>query len=44
MLKAIGCYVIYLKRVKIGGVSLDDTLPLGKYRKLTSCELKNLYK
>lgn len=39
MLKAVGCYVVYLKRVSIGNLQLDDTLKCGDYRKLTKEEI-----
>lgn len=39
MIRAIGGYVVYLKRVSIGNVKLDDTLMPGEYRKLTEEEL-----
>jgi 16S rRNA pseudouridine516 synthase len=42
MLKAVGCYVIYLKRVSIGGLRLDETLKKGQYRELTEEELRIL--
>lgn len=42
MLKAVGCYVVYLKRIRIGGLALDEALPRGGYRKLTPEELKLL--
>lgn len=42
MLKAVGCYVVYLKRVSIGKLQLDDTLQPGEYRKLTEEELARL--
>lgn len=42
MLKAVGCYVVYLKRVSIGGLRLDETLPLGHYRELTQQEVRIL--
>lgn len=42
MLKAVGCYVIYLKRVSIGEVRLDETLKKGSYRSLTKEEINNL--
>lgn len=42
MLKAVGCYVIYLKRVAIGDVILDETLEKGNYRKLTKKEMESL--
>lgn len=44
MLKAVGCYVIYLKRLAIGDVWLDEKLKPGEYRKLTDEELRRLYK
>lgn len=42
MLKAVGCYVAYLKRVAIGELLLDDTLPKGRYRELTEDEIRSL--
>jgi 16S rRNA pseudouridine516 synthase len=42
MLKAVGCYVVYLKRVSIGGVYLDETLEKGQYRELTQEEIRVL--
>jgi 16S rRNA pseudouridine516 synthase len=42
MLKAVGCYVAYLKRVSIGGVFLDDNLEKGQYRELTKEEIRSL--
>lgn len=39
MLKAVGCYVIYLKRIQIGNLKLDETLEKGQYRQLTKEEL-----
>ena len=42
MLKAAGCYVVYLKRVSIGGVMLDETLEKGQYRFLTKVEIQKL--
>lgn len=44
MLKAVGCYVVYLKRIRIGALELDESLPRGGYRKLTPEELEFLYK
>lgn len=44
MLKAVGCYVIYLKRVAIGNLILDETLEKGKYRALTEHEVEKLFK
>ncbi len=42
MLKAVGCYVIYLKRVAVGGIVLDETLEKGQYRELTKEEIRVL--
>jgi 16S rRNA pseudouridine516 synthase len=44
MLKAVGCYVIYLKRVSIGNLVLDETLLQGQYRELTEDEIKELFR
>ena len=41
MLKAFDCQVIYLKRLKIGGLSLDEGLKPGEYRELTADEAKS---
>jgi len=43
MLRAFGCYVIYLKRISVGSVVLDDTLQKGQYRSLSEEEIKSLY-
>jgi 16S rRNA pseudouridine516 synthase len=43
MLKAVGCYVVYLKRISIGEVMLDETLEPGQYRELSEEERKRLY-
>ncbi|MBO5209329.1 MAG: rRNA pseudouridine synthase [Lachnospiraceae bacterium] len=42
MLQAVGNEVIYLKRVRMGGLVLDERLQPGEYRKLTSEEVKLL--
>ena len=42
MMRAVGCKVVYLKRLSIAGVKLDENLPLGEYRSLTEEELKML--
>lgn len=42
MLKAVGCYVVYLKRIAIGEVKLDESLEKGQYRNLTEVEIKKL--
>jgi 16S rRNA pseudouridine516 synthase len=41
MLKVAGCYVIYLKRISIGGLILDESLETGQHRLLTELEIKN---
>jgi 16S rRNA pseudouridine516 synthase len=43
MLKAVGCYVTYLKRVSIGKLLLDATLLPGQYRELTEEEKRELF-
>lgn len=42
MVKAAGGEVVYLKRLKIGGIGLDESLLPGEYRMLTGEELKTL--
>lgn len=42
MLKAVGCYVIYLKRVQIGNLILEEGLQSGEYRDLTDREIEDL--
>ena len=42
MFKAVGNEVKYLKRVKMGTLSLDEYLKLGEYRELTEDELTKL--
>lgn len=42
MMKAVGCYIVYLKRYKIGDVWLDDKLMPGDYRALTDDEIRIL--
>ncbi len=42
MLKAVGCYVVYLKRISIGELTLDETLEKGHYRMLTEEEVQKL--
>lgn len=44
MLKSVGCKVIYLKRISIGNLKLDDRLELGEYRNLTEEEKNNIFK
>jgi 16S rRNA pseudouridine516 synthase len=42
MLKAVGCYVVYLKRVSIGELMLDESLKKGQYRLLTEAEIQKV--
>lgn len=42
MLLAVGNEVIYLKRISMGSLCLDENLKPGEYRTLTGEELKNL--
>ena len=42
MLRAIGCRVLYLKRMRIASLSLDEGLKSGAYRPLTEEELESL--
>ena len=42
MFKAVGNEVLYLKRLKMGNLWLDESLELGKYRELTEEELNSL--
>lgn len=42
MFEAVGKKVIYLKRVSMGPLKLDDTLPEGSYRELTEDEVELL--
>ena len=44
MLKAVVCYFIYLKRLAIGDVWLDERLKPGEYRKLTEEEMNSYNK
>ena len=39
MLGYAGCRVLYLKRLSIGNLSLDESLHPGEYRALTESEL-----
>ena len=39
---AVGKPVVYLKRVSMGKLFLDETLDYGEYRELTSEELNSL--
>lgn len=40
MFEAIGKKVIYLKRVKIGNLELDDNIPLGKFKIMNEYDIK----
>ncbi|AIQ63557.1 RNA pseudouridine synthase [Paenibacillus stellifer] len=42
MFQAVGKKVVFLKRISMGDLSLDESLPEGKYRELTEAELKLL--
>ena len=39
MFASVGCKVVYLKRLSIGTLALDEGLALGEYRELTESEL-----
>lgn len=43
MFEAIGHKVTYLKRVKMGGLQLDEGLELGEYKELSEKELQQLF-
>ena len=42
MLKYAGCKIVYLKRIAIGELMLDESLPVGNFRELTSEEIDKL--
>lgn len=42
MFMAVGKKVVYLKRISMGPLILDESLPLGEYRELTEEELESL--
>lgn len=42
MIKAVGMHIVYLERVAIGAVALDESLKRGEYRPLTASELEAL--
>lgn len=42
MFAAVGCEVIYLKRLRMGVLTLDKSLAPGEYRKLSDKEVENL--
>jgi len=43
MLRAVGCYVIALKRISIGSLMMDNSLQQGEYRELTKQEVELLF-
>jgi 16S rRNA pseudouridine516 synthase len=42
MFEAVGKRVVYLKRISMGPLQLDESLELGEYRELTDEEIKSL--
>ena len=44
MFHAVGCEVLYLKRLSMGSLVLDGSLKPGEYRPLTEEELAGLQK
>lgn len=42
MFQAVGKKVVYLKRLSMGPIQLDESIPLGSYRELTEAELRLL--
>ncbi|TCO75171.1 pseudouridine synthase [Marinisporobacter balticus] len=42
MFESVGKEVIYLKRITMGGVKLDESLELGEYREISEKELEKL--
>lgn len=42
MFQAVGCQVVYLKRISMGGLGLDAGLSPGEYRPLTKEELERI--
>ena len=44
MLEAVGNRVVYLKRLRMGGLKLDEQLEKGGYRKLSPEEISLLQK
>ena len=44
MFEAVGKKVIYLKRLAMGSLWLDESLKSGEYRRLTEKELESLWK
>ncbi|MGL5381880.1 MAG: pseudouridine synthase [Culicoidibacterales bacterium] len=44
MFESVGKTVVYLKRIQMGQLTLDEELPLGAYRELTDAELSLVVK
>ncbi|MBC8079679.1 MAG: rRNA pseudouridine synthase [Gorillibacterium sp.] len=44
MFLSVGKTVVYLKRLSMGSLQLDESLPIGEYRELTGDELEGLRK
>ena len=42
MFAQLGNEVVYLKRIKMGGLFLDPEIELGSYRELTEAEIEML--
>ncbi len=42
MIRYFGAKVVYLRRIALGGVALDESLPEGEYREMTEEELATL--
>ena len=42
MFEAVGKKVLYLKRISMGDLKLDESLPPGAYRRLTEVEVELL--
>ena len=42
MLKSVGCHIVFLKRLSIGEICLDEGLKPGEYRALTDVELASV--
>ena len=42
MFEAVGCRVVFLKRLSMGSLLLDERLKPGEYRRLTKEELDRL--
>lgn len=43
MLKAVGCRVVYLKRISVGTIVLDESLKKGEYRQLSESEIEKAF-